>query len=218
MTLGEKIKESRKQTGLSQEDLSIKLCVSRSAVAKWETDKGIPDINNLKAISALLNVSIDYLLDDECSLTFSAMREAYVLPKKLNWHKKVNFKIKMMFKKYPNAKIIELIPKKLYSKKENIFRSILDTLYCFTNWELLDLPIYTALMVKDDLTLQLSACYFLIEENNKQTFVKVTDNYIETSPINELITDKAFEIGNVKFEKIIRNEKQYEKFKKNFIN
>ena len=40
MTLGEKIKEARKNTGLSQEQLAEKLAVSRSAIAKWESDKG----------------------------------------------------------------------------------------------------------------------------------------------------------------------------------
>ena len=37
MTLGEKIKEARKEHGLSQEQFAEKLCVSRSSVAKWET-------------------------------------------------------------------------------------------------------------------------------------------------------------------------------------
>ena len=46
MTLGEKIKEARKNTGLSQEQLAEKLAVSRSAIAKWESDKGLPDIDN----------------------------------------------------------------------------------------------------------------------------------------------------------------------------
>lgn len=58
MTLGEKLKEARKQAGLSQEQLSEKLGVSRSAVAKWETDNGITDVDNLKILSKLLNVSI----------------------------------------------------------------------------------------------------------------------------------------------------------------
>lgn len=40
MTLGKKLKEVRKQIGMSQEQLAKKLNVSRSAVAKWETDKG----------------------------------------------------------------------------------------------------------------------------------------------------------------------------------
>ena len=47
MTLGEKIKEARKAAGLSQEQFAEKMNVSRSAVAKWETDKGLPDIGNL---------------------------------------------------------------------------------------------------------------------------------------------------------------------------
>ena len=64
MTLGEKLKIARKQAGLSQEQLSEKLGVSRSAVAKWETDNGIPDVDNLKTLSRLLNVSIDYMLDN----------------------------------------------------------------------------------------------------------------------------------------------------------
>ena len=37
MTFGEKLKEARQKAGLSQEQLSEKLHVSRSAVAKWET-------------------------------------------------------------------------------------------------------------------------------------------------------------------------------------
>ena len=78
MTLGEKIKKARKEHGLSQEQFAEKLCVSRSAVAKWETDKGTPDIENLKAISSLLNVSIDYLLDDgEKEITEVVTKESY---------------------------------------------------------------------------------------------------------------------------------------------
>ena len=65
MTFGEKLKEARQRAGLSQEQLSEKLHVSRSAVAKWETDKGMPDIENLKATAQLLDVSIDYLLRDD---------------------------------------------------------------------------------------------------------------------------------------------------------
>ncbi|WP_157663106.1 helix-turn-helix transcriptional regulator [Geobacillus thermodenitrificans] len=51
MTLGEKIKKARIEAGLSQEQLSEKLGVSRSAVAKWESGKGLPDIDNLKNLS-----------------------------------------------------------------------------------------------------------------------------------------------------------------------
>ena len=68
MTLGEKLKEARKQANLSQEQLAEALCISRSAVAKWETDLGIPDIDNLRAIAEHLEISVESLLDHTQSL------------------------------------------------------------------------------------------------------------------------------------------------------
>lgn len=65
MTFAEKLKCIRKQSGLSQEQLAEKLGVSRQAVTKWETDAGIPDIENIMAISALFDISIDELLSNE---------------------------------------------------------------------------------------------------------------------------------------------------------
>lgn len=65
MTLGERLKSIRKQAGLSQEQPAEKLKASRQAVTKWETDAGIPDIENMKAISVLFHVSMDELLFGE---------------------------------------------------------------------------------------------------------------------------------------------------------
>ena len=65
MTFAEKLKSIRKQAGMSQEKLAEKLGVSRQAVTKWETDAGIPDIENIMAISALFDISIDELLLNE---------------------------------------------------------------------------------------------------------------------------------------------------------
>ena len=65
MTFAEKLKSIRKQAGLSQEKLAEELGVSRQAVTKWETDTGIPDIENLIAISKLFAISIDELLSNE---------------------------------------------------------------------------------------------------------------------------------------------------------
>lgn len=44
MTFGEKLKEARKESGLSQEQLAEKMFVSRSAIAKWETVKRLADV------------------------------------------------------------------------------------------------------------------------------------------------------------------------------
>lgn len=65
MTFAKKLKNIRKQASMSQEQLAEKIGVSRQAVTKWETDAGIPDIENIMAISALFDISIDELLSNE---------------------------------------------------------------------------------------------------------------------------------------------------------
>lgn len=65
MTFAEKLKSLRKQASMSQEQLAEKLGVSRQAVTKWETGTGIPDIENIKSISSLFDISIDELLSNE---------------------------------------------------------------------------------------------------------------------------------------------------------
>lgn len=79
MTFHEKLKDARKNAALSQEQLAEKLCVSRAAVAKWESGRGMPDIENLKAISKLLDVSIDYLVDDGVEVDFRVTKEPIAL-------------------------------------------------------------------------------------------------------------------------------------------
>ena len=46
MTFGEKLKEARKEAGLSQEQLAEKIYVRRQAITKWESGNGIPGIEN----------------------------------------------------------------------------------------------------------------------------------------------------------------------------
>lgn len=61
MSLGRFISDRRKGLHLTQEELAEKIHVSKSAVAKWETNGGIPDRDNLKRLSEILNVSADDL-------------------------------------------------------------------------------------------------------------------------------------------------------------
>ena len=75
MTLGEKIKKARIESGLTQEQLAGKMMVSRQAITKWEADKGIPDVSNLKLLAQLLSVSVDYLLDDGKEIDVNVIRE-----------------------------------------------------------------------------------------------------------------------------------------------
>ena len=62
MTLGETIKYYRSQLNMSQTELGDKIGVSRQAVTKWETDTGIPDINNIQSLAKVFHISIDTLL------------------------------------------------------------------------------------------------------------------------------------------------------------
>ena len=117
MTLGEKIKDARIQNGLSQEELAVKLSVSRSAIAKWESDKGIPDITNLKAIAELFQVSVDYLIDDNASIDKVVIRESIDLTKYGKGLKKAK-KDRVMREKFPNAKIYTLLGKEKLTKTE----------------------------------------------------------------------------------------------------
>lgn len=65
MTFAEKLKLARKKAGMSQEQLAEKLNVSRQVVTKWETDSGIPNMENIIAISKLFDISIDELFSNE---------------------------------------------------------------------------------------------------------------------------------------------------------
>lgn len=64
MEFNEKLKELRKQHNMTQEQLAEKLYVSRTAISKWESGKGYPNIESLKNISKTFSVSIDELLSN----------------------------------------------------------------------------------------------------------------------------------------------------------
>lgn len=66
MQLNEKIFFARKKAGLSQVDLADQLGLSRQAVSKWETGESKPDISKLKSLAELLQVSVDWLLSEDC--------------------------------------------------------------------------------------------------------------------------------------------------------
>lgn len=65
MKFSEKVRDLRTRNGLSQEELSEKLDVSRQTVSKWEAGSSFPEIEKLIALSDLFKVSIDYLLKDK---------------------------------------------------------------------------------------------------------------------------------------------------------
>ena len=69
MEFNEKLQELRRQKGMTQEELAGKLYVSRTAISKWESGRGYPNIESLKAIARLFSVTVDDLLSSAEILT-----------------------------------------------------------------------------------------------------------------------------------------------------
>lgn len=65
MEFSEKLQTLRKSRQLTQEELAEALYVSRTAISKWESGRGYPNIESLKEISRFFSVSIDELLSGE---------------------------------------------------------------------------------------------------------------------------------------------------------
>ena len=186
MTLGEKIKEARKQAGLSQEQFAEKMNVSRSAVAKWETDKGLPDIGNLKVMSKLLNVSIDHLLDDGESPEFGEITEPINLDEYEKTGRCRNKQDAVVLSKFADADMIyPLIRTKKMTKKEAI----------------IDFFVMPNIVQVLDYANENPECY-LVEKGGKQYLVKITKEFIKTSELAEKVDPANFVIGSYRYKKV----------------
>lgn len=179
MTLGEKIKQLRKNACLSQEQLAEKLCVSRQAISKWESDRGTPEIENLQSISKLFVVSIDSLLEDE-QLSTVILKENIDISQYRKTGKCRSKYDAVVKEKYSNATVIHpLIRRKKLSRWENI----------------IDFIVQPGVLAAADSLNDLSA-YYLVEIQNKQLLVNVTKEFIESQELNCKFTGRKRVIGN----------------------
>lgn len=188
MTLGEKIRYARKYCALSQEQLADKMCVSRSAIAKWETEKGMPDIENLKILSRLLHVSIDFLLDDSNKPFNPMIREPYSIASCGRGCKKVR-KDRLMAEKFPNARILTLLGRPNLAEDSLITDK--------TGGVLMPIPFGNPEFMKS--LRDLDRSFYLVEQDDLLLFVTVTDTHIEISPCLQKPNEKAFQLGNWTF-------------------
>ncbi len=102
MTNGERIKYLREKQGLTQKDIATKLGLEPAAISKYELDMREPNIEALKKLATIFNVSIDYLLGrtpdifvdetDKDTLDISNIRDFYKLKKRKMEKPKENYK------------------------------------------------------------------------------------------------------------------------------
>lgn len=190
MELNKQIKKYRTKANLSQEELAEKIFVSRQAITKWESGKGIPDVENLKMISKVLNVSIDFLLDEEDVLDKTVIKEQINLDDYVKEGKLRSKKDAVVYAKYPNADITPLLAKKKSTNGQKVFGELL-------GW-LTDAPFGT-----DEVFNQIADVhnsYYMVQQDDKQIFVTVTDEFIESRIMAKKITGSKFEMGDYKFQ------------------
>ena len=181
MTLGEKIREARRKCGLSQEQLAEKMSVSRSAIAKWETDKGLPDVGNLKILARLLNVSVDHLLDEEETADELIIREPYNLAAYGYGCNKVK-KDRVVRDKFPDAAIYPLLGQQDVASLE---LHVDNTPDCRSN------PL--------DRVKNTDKAFYLIEKDCQKLLVTVTDAFIEIRPMERPLQSNSFSIDGWHF-------------------
>ena len=65
MDIGLQIKKFREQQKISQEELALKILVSRQTISNWETNKSCPDVKSLITLSNIFNVSLDNFIKED---------------------------------------------------------------------------------------------------------------------------------------------------------
>lgn len=181
MTLGEKIRVARRKCALSQEQLAEKMSVSRSAVAKWETDKGLPDVGNLKILARLLNVSVDYLLDEEEATDELVIREPYQLAAYGHGCKKVK-KDRLVRERFPDARIYTL-----FGRPERMALLAAGT----------NLP--DCRRAAPDGIHNTDREFYLVEKEERQFFVTVTDAFLEIRLLEQPLEGSSFRFDGWNF-------------------
>ena len=200
MTFGEKMKKARVEAGYTQEELAGILSVSRSAVAKWESGRGLPDVENLKTMAKLLHTSVDELLEDGTDLDLSVTKKAIDLEKysggeRLTRLKKLECKEKFLRDEYPKAEIVRLTVTRIRNTRAE---SAADGIIGWLSLLLGGVPLFGTQEFGKTLN-SLDRQYYLVNEAGRQYFVLLTDEHQLCRAMAEPIRQKKFSVGDREF-------------------
>ena len=189
MTLSEKLKDARKNASLSQEQLAEKLCVSRAAVAKWESGKGLPDIENLKAISKLLDVSIDYLVDDGVEMDFRVTKEQIDLN---------SYEVTGRCRCKEDAAVVARFPEATRINQLSLIHQLNKVEW----WaDFLTMRLYTMIWGISHWKTW-TGHYYLVEQGARQFFAQVDEEFITVTSMPKKIEKNKFYIGDRQYIRI----------------
>ena len=109
MELGHRIKSFREKLNMSQEELADKIYTSRQTISNWENDKTYPDINSLKLLSNVFDVSLDNLIEGDIELMKRQINEKERNDFfKLSWIYTIELVV-MVLSSYPLFKFLKII-------------------------------------------------------------------------------------------------------------
>ncbi len=187
MSLGEKLKSIRKRFGLSQEELASIMNVSRQAITKWESDTGLPDTENLKELSRIFNLTIDYLLNNN-ELPLLVMKKG-IDPTK--YQSKIKAYSEILKDYYP-------VPWKIFTvvreKKKTVPEAVFDFVIGAGSIDLAD-------------ALNDMSPYYLVEKDDLKLLVNIKNWVMEVSELDSLVHGKKFSFGKNNYQ--IHQELKY---------
>lgn len=182
MTLGQKLKRIRSKFGLSQEQLAKIMNVSRQAITKWENDNGLPDVSNLKELSKVFGLTVDYLLDDNNSLPALFMKKELDKNKYKSKRTVYNEVLKEYYSELYEIYVLSR------SKKLSFIELVLDTFIA---------PEIGPISTADELG-DLSP-YYLVKKDDLKLLVNIKNYVLEVIELPSDINDKKFVYKKNKF-------------------
>ncbi len=183
MTFGSKLKKLRKEKALTQEALAVKLNVSRQAIAKWEKDECLPDINHITMLSKIFEVKIDELLDYKVEEITSQESFAENLSKEDSKLKNIyNF----MAKRFEGSSHIWVLNRE---RKWGFWANLFDFFVGAGTIDMVDM-LSTGLVYS-----------FLVEGGGTQKLVLVQKTEMFVKDLNNTFVDKKLTVDNYKYTK-----------------
>lgn len=199
MTLGQKIKDMRKQMGISQEMLGEILNISRQAITKWENDTGVPEVYNLQELAKVFGVPVDYFLSDKSTSYNTKQLDIDITKYRSNGEDNVQI-IRHFYSEEWNINYLsfELYPKNPFLRYGTYILGIFsDTIF----------NVGMAAQFGHQID-NLGDNYYLISRDDMKFLAHITKNRLEI--IN--ITDKKIKKGNIFFnlKHFVYEEKMFE--------